>query len=240
MSEPTVPAARIPAWDLPTRVFHWTLVALIICAWASFEFSEELGDPRLVWHRWNGLAVLTLIVWRILWGLAGPSSARFKSFVRGPSAALTYARDLYSGTPRHFIGHNPLGGFVILALLGLVGAIGALGLFALEHNDLATGPLYRYAGEAWAKIWTSWHRFLFEPILIILIAVHVTANVLYGVVKKEPLIPAMITGKKPAADYEDMALSAPISHPVSRAVALLAIAAIIVFGGILALGGKLP
>ncbi len=142
--------------------------------------------------------------------------------------------------PRHFIGHNPLGGFVIIALIGLVGAIGTLGLFTLEHNDLATGPLYRYAGEAWAKIWTSWHRFLFEPILIILIAVHVTANVLYGVVKKEPLIPAMITGKKPAADYEDMALSAPISRPVLRAVALLAIAAIIVFGGILALGGKLP
>jgi cytochrome b len=240
MPETTVPAAPVPAWDLPTRVFHWTLVALILCAWASFEFSEELGDPRLVWHRWNGLAVLTLIVWRILWGLAGPSSVRFRSFVRGPSAALTYARDLYDGTPRHFIGHNPLGGFVILALIGLVAAIGTLGLFTLEHNDLATGPLYKYAGEAWAKIWTSWHRFLFEPILIILIAVHVTANVLYGVVKKEPLIPAMITGKKPAADYEDMALSAPISNPVSRAVALLAIAATIVFGGILALGGKLP
>jgi cytochrome b len=240
MPETTVPAAPVSAWDLPTRVFHWTLVALILCAWASFEFSEELGDPRLVWHRWNGLAVLTLIVWRILWGLAGPSSVRFRSFVRGPSAALTYARDLYDGMPRHFIGHNPLGGFVILALIGLVAAIGTLGLFTLEHNDLATGPLYKYAGEAWAKIWTSWHRFLFEPILIILIAVHVTANVLYGVVKKEPLIPAMITGKKPAADYEDMALSAPISNPVSRAVALLAIAATIVFGGILALGGKLP
>jgi hypothetical protein len=115
-----------------------------------------------------------------------------------------------------------------------------LGLFTLEHNDLATGPLYKYAGEAWAKIWTSWHRFLFEPILIILIVVHVIANVLYGVVKKEPLIPAMITGKKPAADYEDMDLSAPISNPLSRAVALLAIASIIVFGGIWALGGKLP
>jgi cytochrome b len=240
MPETTIPPARIPAWDLPTRVFHWTLVALIISAWASFEFSEELGDPRLVWHRWNGLAVLTLIVWRILWGLAGPSSARFKSFVRGPSAALTYARDLYTGTPRRFIGHNPLGGLVILALLGVVGAIGMLGLFTLEHNDLATGPLYKYAGEAWAKIWTSWHRFLFEPILIILIVVHVIANVLYGVVKKEPLIPAMITGKKPAADYEDMDLSAPISNPLSRAVALLAIASIIVFGGIWALGGKLP
>jgi cytochrome b len=240
MPDSVASAASVTAWDLPTRVFHWTLVALIICAWASFEFSEEIGDPRLVWHRWNGLAILTLIVWRILWGFAGPSSVRFRSFVRGPSAALRYARDLYSGTPRHFIGHNPLGGFVILALIGLVGAIGLLGLFTLEENDLATGPLYKYAGEAWAKVWTSWHRFLFEPILIILVAVHVAANVLYGIVKKEPLIPAMITGNKPAADYEDMALSVPISRPVFRAVALLSIAAVVVFGGILGLGGKLP
>lgn len=240
MPETIVSAASVPAWDLPTRVFHWTLVALIFCAWISFEFSEELGDPRLVWHRWNGLAILTLIVWRILWGFAGPGSVRFASFVRGPFATLTYARDLFSGRPRHFIGHNPLGGLVILALIGLAGAIGTLGLFTLEHNDLATGPLYKYAGEAWAKTWTSWHRFLFEPVLIILIAVHIAANVLYGVVKKEPLIPAMITGKKPSADYEDMALSAPISHPVPRAVAHLAIAATIVFGSIFALGGKLP
>src|SRR5512136_1720920 len=138
MPESNASAPRGPAWDLPTRIFHWTLVALIVCAWATFEFSEELDDPRLVWHRWNGLALLSLIVWRVLWGFMGPGNARFTSFVRGPGAALRYARDLLSGTPRHFLGHNPLGSFIILALIGLVAAIGTLGLFALEHNDLAT------------------------------------------------------------------------------------------------------
>lgn len=240
MFDPATKGPMVQAWDLPTRVFHWTLVLLIACAWLTFEFSEELDDPRLVWHRWNGLALLTLIVWRILWGFAGPSNVRFTSFVRGPEAALQYARDLAAGTPRRFLGHNPAGGLVVVIMIALVATIGTLGLFALEHNDNATGPLYRYAGEAWAKVFTSWHRFLFEPVLLIVIAIHIAANILYGVVKKEPLIPAMITGQKPAADYEDGIGGIAIAHPVRRALALLAISAVMVFGGILALGGKLP
>lgn len=240
MFDPATKGPMVPAWDLPTRVFHWTLVLLIACAWLTFEFSEELDDPRLVWHRWNGLALLTLTVWRILWGFAGPSNVRFTSFVRGPEAALQYARDLAAGTPRRFLGHNPAGGLVVVIMIALVATIGTLGLFALEHNDNATGPLYRYAGEAWAKVFTSWHRFLFEPVLLIVIAIHIAANILYGVVKKEPLIPAMITGQKPAADYEDGIGGIAIAHPVRRALALLAISAVMVFGGILALGGKLP
>lgn len=240
MFDPATKGPMVPAWDLPTRVFHWTLVLLIACAWLTFECSEELDDPRLVWHRWNGLALLTLTVWRILWGFAGPSNVRFTSFVRGPEAALQYARDLAAGTPRRFLGHNPAGGLVVVIMIALVATIGTLGLFALEHNDNATGPLYRYAGEAWAKVFTSWHRFLFEPVLLIVIAIHIAANILYGVVKKEPLIPAMITGQKPAADYEDGIGGIAIAHPVRRALALLAISAVMVFGGILALGGKLP
>ena len=233
-----VPA--VAAWDLPTRVFHWTLAVLVLCAWASFQFSEELDDPRLVWHRWNGLALLTLIVWRVLWGFAGPGNVRFASFVRGPATALRYARDLSRGTPRKFLGHNPLGGWVVVGLIALVGAIATLGLFALEHNDNATGPLYKYAGEAWAKYFTSWHRFLFEPVLLILIAIHITANVLYGAVKKEPLITAMVTGAKPAENYEDAVSLTSLANPIRRAIILLALAAALVFGGIWAIGGKLP
>jgi len=231
----------VPSWDLPTRVFHWTLVLLIAGAWLTFEYSEELGDPRLVWHHWNGLALLTLIVWRILWGFAGPAKARFTSFVRGPAAIVQYACDLATGTPRRFLGHNPAGGLVVVVLIALVAAIGTLGLFALEHNDLATGPLYKYAGDAWAKVFTSWHRFLFEPVLLILIGIHITANILYGVVKKDPLISAMITGQKPATTYEDAAIvAAPLARPIPRALFLLALAATIVFGSIWALGGKFP
>jgi cytochrome b len=240
MSAPPVQTATVPAWDLPTRVFHWTLVVLIVCAWLSFEFSEELEDPRLVWHRWNGLAILTLMIWRLLWGIAGPPTGRFVSFVRGPRAAWGYARDLLAGTPRHFLGHNPLGALLIIALLSVVTAIATLGLFALEHNDNAVGPLYKYAGEAWAKIFTRWHRLLFEPVLLVLISIHILANVFYAVVKKEPLITAMVTGRKPAGSYEDMDTAQPLDRPALRALFLAFVAATIVFGGISALGGKFP
>jgi hypothetical protein len=121
-----------------------------------------------------------------------------------------------------------------------VTAIATLGLFALEHNDNAVGPLYKYAGEAWAKVFTRWHRLLFEPLLLLLVAVHILANVFYAVVKKEPLITAMITGRKPAVIYEDADRARPLKRPVARALLLAAIAAAIVFGGLLALGGKFP
>jgi cytochrome b len=239
---PELPAktSTVPAWDLPTRLFHWTLVVLIASAWLSFQFSEELGDPRLVWHRWNGLAILTLMVWRLLWGVAGPANGRFISFVRGPRAAWTYARDLLAGKPRPFLGHNPLGALLIVTLLSVVTAIATLGLFALEHNDNAVGPLYRYAGEAWAKIFTRWHRILFESVLLLLIAIHVLANAFYAAVKKEPLITAMVTGQKPAGYYEDGEAAQPLERPVLRALLFAVVATIIVFGGISALGGKFP
>lgn len=240
MTASRMQTATVTAWDLPTRVFHWALVALIASAWFSFEFSEELGDPRLVWHRWNGLAILTLMVWRLLWGIIGPRNERFTSFVRGPRAAISYARDLLANRPRHFLGHNPLGALLIVALLSVVTGIATLGLFALEHNDNAVGPLYKYAGEAWAKVFTKWHRLLFEPVLVILIAIHILANVFYAVVKKEPLITAMVTGRKPAGTYEDAFQAKPLERPVLRALLLAALAATIVFGGIRALGGKFP
>ncbi len=235
------PSPAVRAWDLPTRIFHWTLVALVLCAWVSFEFSETFDDPRLVWHRWNGLALLTVIVWRLLWGIAGPRNVRFNAFVRSPWAAAAYGRDLIQGQPRRFLGHNPLGAYMVLALLAVTGTIGALGLFAVEDNDLATGPLYRLAGNELAKVATGWHRYLFEPVLLVLIGLHVAANVLYGVLKKDPLIPAMVTGQKPAAAYED-ATENPQEpgQPVARALILLAVAALIVFGGIWALGGRFP
>lgn len=82
---PASEPARVAAWDLPTRLFHWTLLILIVVAWASFEFAEALGDETLVVHRANGLAILTLLVWRVLWGIVGSSTARFASFVSGPA-----------------------------------------------------------------------------------------------------------------------------------------------------------
>lgn len=233
---------RVVAWDLPTRLFHWTLLALVLSAWVSFRFSENFSDHLLKWHRWNGLAVLTLLVWRVMWGLWGPPTARFSSFVRGPGTALGYARDLAAGRPRHFLGHNPLGAFMVLALLAALFAQASLGLFTVEHNDLTAGPLYRLVDEASRKWASRWHHNVFDMVLIPLIVLHVLANLLYGVVKREPLIPAMITGRKPAGAYEDApaATSADgTGRTLLRAAVLLAIAAAIVLGGIRIIAGRL-
>lgn len=229
------------AWDLPTRLFHWLLVLLIASAWVSFRYAEVIGDFTLKWHRWNGYAVLVLIVFRVIWGFAGSSTSRFATFVHWPWAALGYLLDMMRGRSRHFLGHNPLGAYMALALLTLVALQGGLGLFAVEHNDSgAYGPLYRLVSEETYKSITSWHRKLFYYGLLALIPLHVAANILYGLVKKDPLIRAMITGTKPAASYADVDDAAAMQgSPMRRALVCVALAVAIVFGGILALGGRL-
>ena len=132
--ETTVTAGSVRAWDLPTRLFHWTLVTLIAMAYVS----RHWGDAGLVWHTWNGYAILVLVVWRLLWGIVGSSTSRFSSFFYGPLTAARYGLDFVLGRPRHFLGHNPLGGTVVFVMLAMVGAMGALGLFAYDDHDALT------------------------------------------------------------------------------------------------------
>ncbi len=229
---PEVAAATVKAWDLPTRLFHWTLVGLIIMAWVSRKY----GDAGLVWHTWNGYAMLVLIVWRILWGLVGSSTARFASFIHGPLTALSYALDFIFRRPRYFLGHNPLGGAVALGMLGLIGLQAGLGLVAYDdHTALTGGPLSTHVSdETWSAA-TRWHIWLFD-IILMMIALHVAANILYLVWKRENLIGPMLTGRKAARAYEDQ----PETRLAGDGLALVCLlaATVLVFGGIIALGGK--
>lgn len=226
--------ATVRAWDLPTRLFHWTLVILLIMSWVSRKY----GDPGLVWHKWNGYAILVLIVWRVIWGFTGSSTARFRSFFYWPWIAASYGVDFLMRRPRHFLGHNPLGGSMVLVILGLVGLQGVLGLFSFYYEDEANngkGPLAIKLSEDLGNAVTSLHLTMFNVILAV-VALHILANVLYLVWKGENLVGPMITGNKPARDYED--------HPEARIVgigrALLALiaAVLLVFGGIMTFGGK--
>jgi cytochrome b len=239
MARPEDARASVSAWDLPTRLFHWTLVLGIVSAWVSYEFAESLGDETLVWHRVNGLAVLILVVWRILWGVLGSSTARFATFVRAPAAVLAYARSLLVAPPQHYLGHNPLGALMVLAFLATVSLIGGLGLFATDDNDLVGGPLYRLANEAQSKAAAHWHGTLFDSLLLPLVGLHVAAIVFYGLVKKEPLLRAMLTGMKPAGPYEDAREADIAERPALSALLCLIVASALVLGGILALGGRL-
>jgi cytochrome b len=214
----------VRAWDLPTRLFKWSLVVLVICA----PLSKNFGDVTLAWHKMNGYAILTLLLWRIMWGFAGSTTARFSTFVRSPLAAARYGLDLIAGRTRAFLGHNPLGAFMVLALIGAVALQGLTGLF-VSDDIIVEGPLYPYGSIGLRRMAKVWHKTLF-PVILTLIAAHVLANVLYTLVKKEPLIAAMVTGRKPAKAYEDAAVTQGGSGAL--ALALLAVSIACVWGGL--------
>jgi len=239
MSGGSGPVEKVRAWDLPTRLFHWGLVALVAFAWASYQYSEQLGDPTFRYHRWNGHAILVLIVFRILWGLFGSSTARLTGWFQWPWRAASYAIDILRGRDRLFLGHNPLGAYMILALIGAVAAQAVIGLFTVEHNDLTAGPLYRLASEERQQMLSGWHRWLFYWVILALVAIHILANFWYGLAKKEPLITAMITGNKPADEYEDAPAAGSVERPLLRAVVCLLAAIVLVFGTVYGvLGGR--
>lgn len=228
----TAQQTHVVAWDVPTRLFHWALVLLIFNAWATRHWWVDNFD----WHKWNGYAILILVVWRALWGFVGTSTARFASFFYWPWHSARYGLDFALRRPRHFLGHNPLGGSVVFVLLGVVGALGLLGLFAYDdHTSNAGGPLAtKVSDAAWAWA-TKWHIRIFDGLLIV-VSLHIVANLLYLVWKRENLVKAMITGKKPAISYEDQREAKVASGLL--ALVCLAIAAVIVLGGISLAGGR--
>lgn len=241
MSETILPDATSPdaqkkvrAWDLPTRLFHWTLVFCVFSAWLSFELAPRIGDPTLIWHRWNGYAILVLLVFRLIWGFVGGSTARFSAFVRWPWTAFAYLRDSFAGKARPFLGHNPAGAWMVLALLGVVGAQAILGLYTLEHNEIAAGPLQRTIMDDEALTKTiQWLHARGFYVLLALVCVHVTVNAL----SMKGLIPAMVTGRKKAERFEDqpeLTGGSPL-----LALACLAAAVVIVFGTITLMGGRI-
>lgn len=222
-------AGTVPAWDLPTRLAKWLLAALVGLAFVSRYY----GDAGLVWHQWNGLAILVVIVFRLLWGVVGGSTARFASFLRGPGAAVGYLASLLRGRPQHFLGHNPLGGWMVMALLALVAAQALTGLFTTD--DIAVyGPMTAVASDETISRASAWHQKIY-PFLLALIALHVAVNMLYSLFGRDKLITAMITGRKPAGAYVDAAPATPGS--VARALACLVVAIVIVFGAIALAGG---
>jgi cytochrome b len=230
----------VRAWDLPTRVFHWLLALLIFVAWASWRYSEAIGDHTLALHRWTGHLILVLVVWRVLWGLVGSSTSRFSAWLWWPWTAADYGLRLLRGETPLYLSHNPLGSYMILALLGGVTAQAVLGLMTVEHNDVTAGPLYRLLSEERQKIVSDWHTWFFYWVLLALIPIHVLANLWYGFARKEPLTTAMITGRKPAADYLDAGEADIVARPVLRALVCLLVAAALVLGVIYgALGGKM-
>ena len=210
----------VPAWDIPTRIFHWALVLLFINAWVTHVY----GDVTKQWHMWNGYAVLTLCVYRVLWGVFGSSTSRFTDFIRGPRETVDYFVSLLRGRPLMYLGHNPLGGLMVVALLLLLSVQGAMGLFTSD-DIIVSGPLAYLASSSWVDLAGSIHRNGYWVILGFVV-VHVSAAFFYLLIKKENLIKPMITGKKdPEIVPEGIQMHA---MPWVRAMLFLCLAAAVV------------
>lgn len=190
--------SRVAVWDLPTRIFHWAIVLLMPALWWTAE--EHLHD----WHFLLGEITLGLLLFRLLWGLFGSSTARFAGFVKGPGAILAYLR----GRAPAGLGHNPLGALSVLALLFLLANVVGLGLFASDEDGLNPGPLSHLVSYDSARILAERHEQLFW-ILVGLIGLHVGAILFYLLVKRDNLVTPMVTGRREAPAGGGEMIAAP-------------------------------
>jgi cytochrome b len=229
---------RVRAWDGPTRLFKWSLVLLVLTAW----LTQQRGDAGMPWHVWNGYAILILLVFRLLWGCVGSSTARFSAWLVWPWTALRYGRDLLRGRRRPYLSHNPLGAWMILILLALASLQGVTGLFTVDQNGLVGGPFANLDfGDPTPvqRLFSRWHRVVFY-VLVGFAILHVLVNLWYQVVERDGLVASMVTGRKPALDYVDQPEMRPASATWLRAVLCLGAAAGIVLGAVKLGGGGLP
>jgi len=178
-------APRIRVWDAGVRSLHWALVASVAAAWLTT--LAWLG-----WHEATGYAAAAVVALRLAWGFAGGRYARFAQFVRGPAATASYAASVLARRePRH-IGHNPLGAWMVLALLACVAALGL------------TGWLYTRFDMFWGEPWLDQLHAFLGWLLLGLIALHL-AGVAYASLRhRENLARAMVDGDKPAPQPGDV------------------------------------
>ena len=211
---------KLFVWDSPTRVFHWTLLTLVAIAWAT-------GGETDFWfqiHLASGYGVLGLLVFRLIWGFAGARYARFTSFVRPWHAVLAYTKQLARLNPPHSIGHNPLGGWMVVLLLAMLTAIVGTGLFGAEIKDgvqEAAGPLAHLVSAGTASDLAELHEELFD-VLLVLVAIHVAGVITDMVLTRDNLIRAMITGFKTVDPANANAGTGAV--PYGRMVIALAVA----------------
>lgn len=224
MTKPATDLISAPVWDAFVRVFHWSLVLLFTIS----VISGKVGGNAIQWHMWSGYAILALVTFRIIWGFVGGEYARYVSFLTGPVRAMKFAKGLLGKTHEHVIGHNPVGGWMVVALLVLLAMQAGLGLFS--NDEIATsGPLARYVSDETSITLMGRHRTV-GNILLVLVGIHIAAVLFHLIVKKENLIRAMFHGNKelPPELAREAQTARKASITVGFVVLSLAIAAVTV------------
>lgn len=184
-------ASPVRVWDVPTRLFHWLIVGLIGFSWGAAEYG------KMDLHRLSGSVLLGLVAFRLIWGFIGGSTARFGSILSSPASAIAYLRSDNSGSRAP--GHNPVGGYSVLAMLLLLMLQIGTGLFSVDIDGLESGPLSYLVSFDQGRTAAEIHGLSFT-LLQIIIAIHVLAVLFYLVFRKRNLVRPMITGTDPQID----------------------------------------
>lgn len=216
---------KIRVWDLPTRLFHWTLAICVI----GLVVTGQIGGAAMDWHFRLGYSVLTLLLFRLVWGLVGGHWSRFSSFLFSPATVIRYLRG--QSTVEHTTGHNPLGAGSVLAMLLFL--LLQVGTGLVSDDEIATsGPLTRFVSSSLVSQATAYHTEVGKVILLVLIVLHVAAILFYFWRKRENLVRPMLLGDKVIAQ------PAPASRDDARA-RVLAVLLLALSAGLVALMLKL-
>ncbi len=204
---------KVRVWDLPTRIFHWALVAGVL----GLAISGTVGGNAMIWHFRFGYAVLTLLLFRIVWGVVGGRWSRFGAFIYSPQSVFNYLKG--RGKAEHSVGHNPIGAGSVFAMLGIL--LAQVGSGLLSDDEIAfAGPLTSLVSNATVSLATNYHKNIGKWILLALVLLHIAAIVFY-LWRKHNLVGAMLHGDK------ELVTRVPPSRDdaASRAVALVVLAA---------------
>lgn len=213
----------VRVWDLPTRLFHWLLVLLVVIGLFTGFITPEWWMGV---HSWAGYGVVALIVFRLVWGVFGPEYSRLVSLAYGPRHVLDYLRGLLFLRPRHYIGHNPAGAMMILLLFAMLTGITISGLLVLGGEE-KQGPLAGIVPYDIGHGAKEIHETLVN-ILMVLVGLHVTAVLAHNFVGRENLVKAMITGRKVLPPGTQL----PAPRPARPGLALASLAAILGLAGL--------
>lgn len=182
---------RIRIWDLPTRAFH---VLLALCV-AGLIATGEIGGSLMQLHFWFGYAVLTLVLFRLIWGFVGGHWSRFVNFVPSPLKLVAYLQALRQQQADRSVGHNPLGALSVLAILSVL-LLQVLSGFMTDDEIANTGPWVALVPSEWVSLASEYHSDVGKVLLILLIALHVGTVLYYKRIKNDDLITPMLTGDK--------------------------------------------
>lgn len=216
-------AYRIRVWDLPTRIFHWTLALCIV----GLVITGNIGGLTMDWHQKLGCTVLSLLLFRLVWGFVGGRWSRFASFVQSPSTVLDYLKG--RGRPEHLVGHNPLGAGSVLAMLLFLLLQVLTGSFS-DDTISFSGPMSKFVSDDSVRWITHYHKHFGKTIVFALILLHLGAIGFYAVRKKQNLVVPMINGDKELEHHVEA--SRDDARTRTMAAVIFVLCCVLVFGGV--------